>query len=124
MFLQALALDAKSDLSTEHWQRFARRNLLYLGSATPVLQQSFHRSQALFMVCDEAQFNNCQILAPFLGSLLASDVAFGLEAPLQVMPDLHLDLETRSIDARVELAMRGATSGKRLDRAMAAAGAA
>lgn len=60
---------------------------------------------------DEARCSNAQILTMFVSTPIASDITHGFVAPTQINPDMHLDLDARSIGARIADALGKAASG-------------
>jgi hypothetical protein len=81
---------------------YQRQNVLYLGKAVRIVKAALAKPQALSIVGDEARCTDAQLLAVFVSAPVSPDVAHGYFAPLQVNPDLHIDLDEESLDFRIK----------------------
>jgi hypothetical protein len=76
-------------------------NLLYLAKSTETFSLAVSKFKAVSLVADEARCVNAQLLQVFGSAFVAKDIAFGLALPPQLMPEMHIDLQHRKIEARI-----------------------
>jgi hypothetical protein len=90
---------------------YERQCVIYLAKSVRIARAGLAKYQALNIVGDEARCSNAQILTLFVSTPIASDITHGFVAPTQINPDMHLDLDARSIGARIAEAQGKAVAG-------------
>jgi hypothetical protein len=109
-FSQAVVTNSK-DVHAHPVPSYQRHNIIYLSKSVQLARSGLEKFQSLNLVGDEARCSNKQIMTVFVSTPIAHDVAHGFVAPIQVNPDLHLDLDDRSIAVRIATALDKAASG-------------
>ena len=99
------------DMAGRAHYNYERQCVVYLGKSVRIARAGLAKYQALNIVGDEARCSNAQILTMFVSTPIASDITHGFVAPTQINPDMHLDLDARSIGARIADALGKAASG-------------
>jgi hypothetical protein len=93
-------------VEASHLEKYRRHNVMYIAKGVSCLRSSLEKFQTLNIVADEARCSNLQIMAAFLSAPTKADASFGFVSPLQVCPDISIDLDERSLDVRVETALQ------------------
>ena len=99
------------DMAGRAHYNYERQCVVYLGKSVRIARAGLAKYQALNIVGDEARCSNAQILTMFVSTPIASDITHGFVAPTQINPDMHLDLDARSIGARIADALGKVASG-------------
>jgi hypothetical protein len=110
-FVKAIVTTDSSDTKGLLKQSYQRHNLLYLAKSARIARCGLAEFQALNLVADEARCSNTQVMCVFVSTPIAHDVSHGFVAPMQMNPDMHIDLDARSIAARITSAFDKAASG-------------
>ena len=90
---------------------YQRECVIYLAKSVRIAKAGLARWKALHMVGDEARCSNLQIMTLFVSVPIASDITHGFVAPTQINPDMHLDLGSHSMGARIGDALDKAGGG-------------
>ena len=80
---------------------YEHHNVLYLSKSTPDLALGLRHAKAMSIVADEVGFKNTKTLQVFSSVYLAKNVTFGVALPPQLMPEMAVDLGTKTIGARI-----------------------
>ncbi len=92
---------SSSDLTSAPKETYSLQTALYLSKGSLVTRAGFDRYGCLSIVGDEARCTNTQVMAVFVSAPIEVDKSAGFVAPLQMNPDLHLDLEEKSLPVRI-----------------------
>jgi hypothetical protein len=100
-FRQAYIATSK-DLKSKESDVHSKYNLMYLGKSVTVCRKAFEKFQCLSIVADEARCSNAQLMQCFISTPISHDISHGYVAPPQMNPDVHIDLDERSIPVRIK----------------------
>jgi hypothetical protein len=92
--------------------RYHRQNMIYLGKSLRLAKSAFNQHRCLSLVGDEARCSNHEVMAVFVSVPLTANVAHGFVAPLQCSPEVHADLDSRSLGTRIAEAQHAAAPGR------------
>lgn len=111
MFFQAIVSTDSSHTVGMLKHAYQRHNLLYVAKSAQIARCGLRKFQALNLVADEARCANTQVMCVFVSTPIAQDVSHGFVAPMQINPDMHIDVDHKSIAARISSALDKAASG-------------
>ena len=98
--MQAIITTSR-DMAGRTASTYQRECVIYLAKSVRIAKAGLARWQALNMVGDEARCSNLHIMTLFVSVPIASDITHGFVTPTQINPDMHLDLDSHSMGARI-----------------------
>ena len=96
-----VAEETSADVKARSIHDYNKTNMLYTAASVERMKAAFARSRALSLTIDELSFLDTSVLQVFAASPATPDVAYGCCCPPQLLPEMNIDLQTKSLGVRI-----------------------